>query len=273
VNRFKGNHSYESSVLVKSKSVKNASLNYETVEVLGIPVHAVRRKDLSALLTYFLQKGQRGWFAYVNVHAVNIAQGQEWLQKFFQKALVSYCDGAGIRLGAWVTGKKLPERIALTDWIYDICTVAIELKKKVFLLGAKQETIEKAGEILKRKYSQLNIVGVHHGYFIPDKKNTLPKLIRKSNADILIVGMGMPLQERWILDNFEKTNVQIAFDAGGVFDFIAGEKTRCPKWMGDAGLEWLFRLVLEPQRLWRRYLIGNPLFIYRIMKARFLRKS
>ncbi len=250
----------------------NSSNSFNIVNVLGVPLHSVTRSDLVNCLEKFLKNGQRGWFGCVNVHAVNIANEHKWFKEFFQKALISYCDGAGVRLGAWLLGSKLPERIALTDWVYDVCDLASRMKKGIFFLGAKKTTIIQVKEILKKRYPELFIAGIHHGYFTPQENKNVINLIKESNADILIVGMGMPLQERWILDNFDKINVKIAFDAGAVFDFIAGEKLRCPKWMGDAGFEWLFRLVLEPRRLWRRYLIGNPLFLIRILIKRFMYK-
>jgi N-acetylglucosaminyldiphosphoundecaprenol N-acetyl-beta-D-mannosaminyltransferase len=213
-------------------------------------------------------EGTRGWFGSVNVLAVNISIQHEWFRSFFHNALFTYCDGAGVRMGAWMLGHRIPERIALTDWIDDVCAIAHSLDKSIFLLGAKEQTIARARNVLEARYPGLRIAGSHHGYFSSEDDRSIAEIIAAAHTDILVVGMGMPRQEQWIAEYFEKTGAQIAFDAGAVFDFIAGEKPRCPKWMGDAGFEWLFRLILEPRRLWRRYLIGNPLFLIRVLRAR-----
>jgi N-acetylglucosaminyldiphosphoundecaprenol N-acetyl-beta-D-mannosaminyltransferase len=266
-------HPIESSDALKSKAAKNALLQYETLEVLGVPVGVFTRTELTAMFLRILESQQRGWISYVNVHTINLAYSIGWFKKYLQDSVLTYCDGQGVRVGAALLGRRIKERIVFSDWIYDVCTIADQTGIGVYLLGAEDIVLEKAKINLLKYYPSLKISGSHHGYFTSQEAPSIVHLINRSGADILIVGMGMPKQEKWILENFDQLQPRLILNAGSCFDFIAGTKKRCPSWMGKVGLEWLFRLVLEPRRLWRRYLIGNPVFIYRIIKARLLKKS
>ena len=120
---------------------------------------------------------------------------------------------------------------------------------------------------LEEKYPYLNIVGTKSGYF--DWASDSPGIVNEINdskANILLVAFGVPLQEKWIDENINKLNSQVIMGVGGLFDFYSGQMKRAPKWMREVGMEWLFRLIKEPKRMWKRYIIGNPLFIYRVYK-------
>jgi N-acetylglucosaminyldiphosphoundecaprenol N-acetyl-beta-D-mannosaminyltransferase len=142
----------------------------------------------------------------------------------------------------------------------------------LFLLGARPGVADKAAANLRERFPGLRIVGTHHGYF--DKAPGSPEneaVIREINAaspNILIVGFGMPLQERWLMDNWDRIEVNVALTGGAVFDYVSGELPRAPRWMTDHGFEWLGRLIIEPGRLWKRYLVGNPIFILRVLGQR-----
>jgi N-acetylglucosaminyldiphosphoundecaprenol N-acetyl-beta-D-mannosaminyltransferase len=141
-----------------------------------------------------------------------------------------------------------------------------------FFLGARPGVADKAAANLKARYPDLRIVGTHHGYF--DKtpgsveNEAVIEQINAVKPNILIVGFGMPLQERWLMENWDRIDANVALTGGAVFDYVSGELQRAPRWMTDNGLEWLGRLLIEPRRLWKRYLIGNPLFIWRVLKQR-----
>jgi N-acetylglucosaminyldiphosphoundecaprenol N-acetyl-beta-D-mannosaminyltransferase len=241
----------------------------DTVEILGVPVNRFDRSSLTQLLGHMPYGRKKGWVSYVNVHAVNLAQELPWFKEFLKASLVTYCDGEGVRLGSRIIGNPLPERIVMTDWIYDVCAVAERQEWRVYLLGSTDTVLEKTVAALRKKYAGLHIAGFHNGYFAPEDNKYIVSAINRSKPHLLIVGMGMPKQEWWILNNFDNLDVPLVMNAGSCFDYVAGEKRRCPLWMGRLGLEWLFRLALEPRRLWRRYLIGNPLYLLRIIGQRF----
>ena len=256
------------STMLTPKEAEIASLTYETVEVLGVPVGVFTRTELTAMFLRILESRQRGWISYVNVHSINLAYSIDWLKKYLQNSILTYCDGHGVRVGAALLGRKMNRRIVFTDWIYDVCTIAIQTGIGVYLLGAEESVLEKAKNNLLKSYPSLIISGSHHGYFTSQETPGIVHLVNSSGAEILIVGMGMPRQEKWIQEQFTVLKPRLVFNAGSCFDYVAGTKNRCPSWLGKIGFEWIYRLMQDPGRLWKRYLIGNPLFIFRIIKAR-----
>jgi N-acetylglucosaminyldiphosphoundecaprenol N-acetyl-beta-D-mannosaminyltransferase len=138
----------------------------------------------------------------------------------------------------------------------------------MFFLGTQQPIVEKAARVLKESYPDLKILGVHNGFFDKEPKSLeneeVLSRINSVNPDILVVGFGMPLQEKWIMENLDRLQIKVVIPVGAFFDYLAGETPRAPRWMTDNGLEWLGRLIIEPRRLWKRYVIGNPLFIWRV---------
>ena len=251
--------------LLPAKQPHARPSDFDCVNILGVNVGILTRHRLTALLRECLDSGLTGWFSYVNVYAINISQTQPWFRLFLNDSLVTYCDGQGVRLGASILGKSIPERIVMSDWIYDVCELAVMRQTRVFLLGSTSEIIESAVEVLRYLYPELDIAGYHHGFVSDIDSEVLVQQINKANPDLLVVGMGMPHQEEWMLKYRERLNVRILLNAGSCFDYVAGAKKRCPAWMGIMGLEWLYRLAQEPRRLWKRYLIGNPRFLFRIL--------
>jgi N-acetylglucosaminyldiphosphoundecaprenol N-acetyl-beta-D-mannosaminyltransferase len=169
-------------------------------------------------------------------------------------------------------GYHIPQRITYADWIWTLAEFVEPRGFTFFFLGARPGVVEKAAAGLREGFPNLRIVSTHHGYF--DKTPGSPEneaVIQQINAvrpNILIVGFGMPLQERWLMENWERIEANVALTGGAVFDYISGELRRGPRWMTDHSLEWLARLIIEPRRLWKRYLIGNPLFLWRVLKQR-----
>jgi N-acetylglucosaminyldiphosphoundecaprenol N-acetyl-beta-D-mannosaminyltransferase len=144
---------------------------------------------------------------------------------------------------------------------------------KLYILGAKPGVAEKARDFFLNKYPGLYIVGIHHGYFNKGinnlENNIVVQDINEKKPDILIVGFGMPMQEYWISENWGQMNVPVVLPVGALIDYMARVVPRAPRWMTDHGLEWLGRLIIEPRRLWKRYLLGNPIFLWRVLQQRF----
>jgi N-acetylglucosaminyldiphosphoundecaprenol N-acetyl-beta-D-mannosaminyltransferase len=204
----------------------------------------------------------------VNANCLNLAYGNDWLRSFINSAETVFCDGAGVILGARILGYRTPQRITYADWIWQLAQFAEPRGFTFFFLGARPRVADKAAARLKERFPNLRIAGCHHGYF--DKTPSSAEneaVIWRINAvrpNILIVGFGMPLQERWLMENWERIEANVALTGGAVFDYVSG----APRWMSDHGLEWLGRLIIEPRRLWKRYLTGNPIFIWRVLKQR-----
>lgn len=244
-----------------------------TIDILGVSVHPCTVQELHQEIKALIDEDAHALILNVNVHCLNLAYEQPWLRDFLNTAEVNFCDGAGVILGARILGEEIPERITYAEWTWEIAEFSEANKFTLFFLGAEPGVAEAAAVQLQERYPNLQIVGIHHGYF--DKTTDSPEnqaVIQEINAakpNILLLGFGMPLQEKWLMENWSEIDANIALTGGAVFDYISGELRRAPKWVTDSGFEWLGRLAIEPHRLWRRYLVGNPYFMWRITKQRF----
>ncbi|MCI0398618.1 MAG: WecB/TagA/CpsF family glycosyltransferase [Chloroflexi bacterium] len=243
------------------------------INILGVRVHALTVALLHQQIDDEIRNGRHSLVLNVNVHCLNLAYELAWLRRLLNNARVVFCDGAGVRLGARILGYHLPQRITYADWIWQLADFCAERGHTLFLLGARPGVVQRAVERLEQRYPRLEIVGVQDGYFNKEREDSENKAvveeINRLQPDILIVGFGMPLQERWLMENWERLDVHVALTGGAVFDYISGELRRPSSWMTNHGLEWLGRLVIEPRRLWRRYIVGNPRFLWRVLKERF----
>jgi N-acetylglucosaminyldiphosphoundecaprenol N-acetyl-beta-D-mannosaminyltransferase len=243
-----------------------------TVDILGIRIHQLTVQMFIQILEEIILAQGKALITSVNVHAINLACQHVWLRQFINESDFSFCDGAGVVLGARILGQHLPERFTSADWMWDLAARASEQNFTFYFLGARPGIAEKAALCLHERYPGLRILGIHHGYF--DKtpgsleNEQVIQEINQQKPNILLVGFGMPLQERWLMENWDRIEANTAITLGAVFDYISGELKRAPDWFLNHNLEWLGRLLIEPRRLWRRYLIGNPVFIWRVMKQR-----
>ena len=167
-------------------------------------------------------------------------------------------DGIGVKLGLKFKKLNTKENMNGTDLIPKIIKFVEKRKSKIFLLGAKNNVITKVPDKLKSKYPNINIVGFRDGYFKEDEEEKLIEDINNSGAEIIIIGMGAPYQEMWIERNKNKLkSVKIIIAGGAIFDFISEEVSRAPHIIRNLNLEWFYRFILEPKRLFRRYFIDD----------------
>ncbi len=249
----------------------------EPVNVLGVGVDPLTVEELHAEIGGCIRGGERGLVLNANAHCLNLAYDDAELKSFLNEARVVFCDGAGVVLAARILGGYIPGRITYADWIRRLAAFAASEGFSLYFLGARPGVAEKAAAKLTGRYPGLKISGIHHGYF--DQTSGSPQnevVLREINSakpDILIVGFGMPLQERWLMRNWVSLDARIALTGGAVFDYVSGEVRRGPRILTDNGFEWLARFLIEPGRLWRRYLVGNPLFLWRVLLQRLRRTS
>jgi N-acetylglucosaminyldiphosphoundecaprenol N-acetyl-beta-D-mannosaminyltransferase len=212
---------------------------------------------------------------YANIHAMNISFSDSDLYKSLNCSDLVYCDGEGVRLGARILGKFLPQRMTGADWIWDLCKMCEEKCYSLYLLGGEDGVAEKAASKLRHHFPDLKIAGTCHGYFpkYGKENDKVIALINKKIPDILLVGFGSPLQEKWINDNFEKLDARVIWAVGALMDFVSEKVYRGPRWMLDNGMEWLFRLIVEPKRMWKRYIVGNIVFFKRIILKKLLGRT
>jgi len=244
----------------------------DAIELLGVRIHTLRRDELLEQIADVIAARQRAIVTYANVHALNLAYNLPWFRAFLNQCDLVFCDGFGVKWGARLIGSRLPERFTPPDWIGRLIEIACHDDFSVFMIGGQAGVTERVASEFKRRFPDLRIAGTHHGYFDKTPGSTenqaVIQAINAARPNILLVGFGMPTQERWLLDNWARLDVNVALTVGAAFDYLAGEVRRAPKWMTDHGLEWLGRLVIEPRRLWRRYLVGNLLFLWRVILQR-----
>jgi exopolysaccharide biosynthesis WecB/TagA/CpsF family protein len=203
---------------------------------------------------------------HANVHTVNLAYSDPSYRKALGRADVVLNDGKGVMIGALILGSPFPQDLNGNFFSPLLLRRAEEKGWSVFLYGAKPGVAERAASHLKQRLPRLNIVGVRDGYQAPGQEDEVLQAIRDSEATLLLVGLGNPHQELWLERNLDKTGARIGVGVGAFFDFEAHELPRAPQWMNHYALEWLYRLALEPRRLWRRYMVGNPKFMWRVVQ-------
>lgn len=243
------------------------------VQILGVKVHPVTVAELNQRIAELVQSGAHAVVANVNAHFFNLAYRQPELRRFYSKAELVFCDGAGVMLAARILGQRIPQRITYADWIWQLAEFAEPRGISFFFVGAQPGVAQRAAERLMTRFPRLRVCGTQHGFFDPTpggaENEAVVTLVNALQPDILLLGMGMPLQERWLMQNWPRVRAHVALTGGAVFDYLSGDLRRAPRWMTDHGLEWLGRLAIEPHRLWRRYVLGNPLFLWHVVQQRF----
>ncbi len=241
-------------------------------EILGVEVDGLRAAELVPAVSALVERGH-ATVAYANIHVVNCAQRDAALRSFLASSDLCYCDGNGVRLGAQLLGTDLPERMTGADWIWDLAAAAAERRWRVYWIGGEPGVTERAAAKLTARHPRLE-VGTDHG-FHPHTGPEDDACIARINAfapHVLLVGMGTPVQERWVAARRGRIDAPVVWCLGATADFVAGEKPRPgPEWMVQ-NHEWMTRLIAEPRRLWRRYLVGNSVFLLRIGRERVRRR-
>lgn len=225
--------------------------------LLGIEVDAVTGAGLRAVIEEAIQAGRRASvIAHHNLHSVYLSSLDPKMRAFYEKASVIRIDGMSLVFWGRLLGYSLQpsQRITFVDWVYPLMAAAAQSGWRVFHLGGKEGIAARAACLLRQQYPALQIA-THHGYFSANDNPGVLAEISRFQPHLLLVGMGMPRQEHWILDNLDHLQANAILTVGACFDYIAGAIPTPPRWMGRLGLEWLYRLGSEPRRLAARYLL------------------
>jgi N-acetylglucosaminyldiphosphoundecaprenol N-acetyl-beta-D-mannosaminyltransferase len=203
---------------------------------------------------------------FVNAHTLNVAADEPDFRQVLESADVVFNDGTGVRWAARQRGITLRDNLNGTDLIPAFFAATRGRGHRFFLLGAARETIGDAAEFARRQFQGWDLAGYHHGYIHDGGGEQVVDQINAARPDLLLVGMGNPLQERWIHRHQPRLNVPLAVAVGGLFDYWSGGLERAPSWVRKWGSEWVHLLVRQPHK-WRRYVLGNPKFLYRMTRA------
>lgn len=243
----------------------------QQLEILGIKVTSATMLEIHDAMDQIISTKKKGVLLSANVHAVNLARSRPWMAEFFKKADLVHVDGAGIIWGAHLLGHRIPERITWADWVWPLISHMAQKKYSLFMLGGPKRLTDQAAIKLKEHTPDLNIVGTHHGYFKKHgpENDALIEKINRAAPDIMWIGMGMPVQERWLWENRHRLNVKLFMICGAAYKHMAGQMTRSPKWFIEHDMEWLWLLLQDPRRGVIRYLWGNPYFMLNVFIERY----
>lgn len=238
--------------------------------ILGTKINLLTIEQLNNLIVTAVNLNLKWIIANHNLNSLYLYYHDSSMRSFYRSANYTHIDGmALVFLGKLL---KIPcqrkHRVTYADWIWYLMEEANSRSWRVFYLGSKATVVNKGAQVLKNKYPNLQIATTH-GYFSFDSKEATSVLnaINEYRPNVLMVGMGMPRQEKWILNNLEDLKANVILPSGACIDYVAGEIATPPRWMGRVGIEWLYRLIVEPRRLWKRYLL-EPWFVARL----FIRK-
>ena len=239
------------------------------VNVLGVSVDSLSSDALIEQVLAVNPGDKAITVMYANIHVLNTSWSDRRLRTILNEADIVYCDGSGVRLGARLLGHTLPPRMTGADWMDPFCAASAGRGTSIYLLGSRPGVADIAADVLRARHQGLNIGGTHHGYLNDSAANAAAiASINKVRPHVLFVGMGTPIQERWISEHRHELNIPVVWAVGALFDFIGGFQPRAPRWMLAHNLEWLHRFWVEPKRMWKRYILGNPLFVWRVMMQR-----
>jgi N-acetylglucosaminyldiphosphoundecaprenol N-acetyl-beta-D-mannosaminyltransferase len=234
--------------------------------LFDIPVELAEPAEMLRTIVDWVGKGAQHRVMYVNAHVVNRSRAQPELATALQSADLVYCDGYGVRLAARTLDLPVPHRMTGADWVWGLAALCEAQDRSLYLLGADPTLARAAADRLRRWYPRLRIAGSHHGYAelgSPQNERVIED-VNEAAPDIVLVGMGTPKQELFIDRYADRLGADVLWTVGALFDYIAGRVPRAPHWLADNGLEWIFRLAIEPHRMWRRYLLGNPAFLWMV---------
>jgi N-acetylglucosaminyldiphosphoundecaprenol N-acetyl-beta-D-mannosaminyltransferase len=235
--------------------------------IFDIPIDLAQPAELLRTISGWASERLTRRVMYVNAHVVNQSRVTPGLGEALRQADLVYCDGYGVRLAARVLNLPVPHRMTGADWIFGLATLCELGGQSVYLLGSEPPIAREAAARLRRWYPRLELVGAHHGYFDLDSPHNERVIedINCSRPHIVLVGMGTPKQELWVDRYADQLDGAVVWTVGALFDYVSGHVPRAPAWLADNGLEWIFRLAVEPRRMWRRYLLGNPMFLSRVL--------
>jgi len=239
----------------------------ESSFIFSVRIDLIDSPQLLKKIENLCQNNEKEYISNVNIKAMNLAYDKPEIFKFFNNAYINFIDGDGINLGLWLLGRKTGPKITYDWWIWDLARMS-ELKGlSWFILGDEQSVLETAILKLSVKYPRLKIAGYINGFFAEEglNDNDIVNKINDSNANILLLGMGMPYQELWLSKNWKEINANVALTGGAFIKFLANVIPSTPLFFRRNKMEWLYRFLINPPYYFKRYFFGIPTFIFRII--------
>jgi N-acetylglucosaminyldiphosphoundecaprenol N-acetyl-beta-D-mannosaminyltransferase len=258
-------------MVVAGPSLTPVDLHRPRVHLADVWVDRLNFQTAVERIRGFANSGRPHQVVTVNLDFVSIAARNPGFRHTLNHADLAVADGMPLVWLSRLQGQPLPERVAGVELVSASCQIAAESNQGVFLLGAAPGVAERAAKRLERDHPGLRVVGTYSPPMQPLKRKQnehMVRMVREAHPGFLFVALGAPRQDEWIRTHLHELNVPVAMGVGCVFDLLAGESSRAPDWMQRAGFEWAYRLLREPRRLWRRYLVNDlPLFARLLLRC------
>lgn len=248
------------------KNVQERGREARTGEkLLGVWVESIDKEGLLSRAVEYVKRGEPAKITYVNAHCLNVAAEDEEYRATLNQFDLVYSDGVGVVWAGRALKNQRMYKVTGRQWIDEFCTICEVEGISLYLLGGKPGIAREAAERLRMKRPKLQILGVCDGYFVENSEANVLRELEEKKPDVLLVGMGVPRQEKWVMANRERLPVRVCWGVGALFDYIAEVEPIVPKWMEELALEWLWRWMVDPRDKWKRYMLGTPQFIGRVL--------
>ncbi|WP_034042339.1 WecB/TagA/CpsF family glycosyltransferase [Wocania ichthyoenteri] len=245
----------------------------EKINILNTSIDNFSMEETLKSIEAGIEKGLQLHHVVVNAGKIVAMQSDLQLRKSVNESDLINADGQAVVWASKVLGKPLKERVAGIDLMIELVRLAHQNQYKIFFFGAKEDVVKAVVDRYSNEYSPNIIAGYRNGYFKKEDEQNIAKQISNSGANILFVAISSPTKENFLYENKKLlSNVNFIMGVGGSFDVVSGKVKRAPVWMQNTGLEWFYRFIQEPRRMWKRYLVGNSKFIILVLKEKF-RKS
>ena len=238
-------------------------------KIMNTYVNAIDMQQTIDYVERIIEERKPTQHVVINASKINLMESDSKLAKIVNSCPLINADGASVVWAAKRLGIPLTERVTGCDLFQKLVAVSSEKGYKIFLFGAKEEVVTKVKAIYEKQYPGIQIVGYRNGYFTETDEPQIVKQMSDSEADMMFVAFSSPKKEYWVNKYLEEINIPFVMGVGGSFDIVAGVTKRAPKWFQEHGMEWFYRFVQEPRRMWKRYIIGNAKFVALTYKYKF----
>lgn len=238
----------------------------ERFAFLGLHFHSFNFSQAHEQMEGFIASKRPHMVFMPTAELIVRAKEDSYLRDIYNQTHLLLIDSYVVYYAARLFGKSVSEPVNGARLMFSFLDIIHKKGYSIYILGAEKEVLLKAVENLKKQYPGINIAGFHHGYFDFKNDSEVVQSIKESNPDVLFVAMSSPLKENFTAKNLEKMNVPVCMGVGGSIDVISGEKRMSPLWISKMGLEWFYRLVQDPKRLWKRYTLTNIRFLCLLVK-------
>lgn len=236
------------------------------VTLFDCPIAKLKLEEVSTIAETFIASQKPHYIAVVNADKLVKMRHDKELRDSVMAADIIGADGVPVVWASWLLGSPLPGRVNGTDLMMSLLEKGHQQGYRIFFFGAHPKVLDRVLDVVSTEYPGVKIAGARRGYYSEGEESDIVRQIRASQADILFIAFGTPQKELWVKHYLHAMEVSVVHGVGGSFDVLAGVVARAPLWMQRYGLEWLFRLIQEPRRMWRRYLYTNTRFVLMVLQ-------